>query len=199
MYRALIPRWIKRHFAAKLIASLRLRHARRWARSCVVLPRARLIWTRLNWRKAAAHAHWQERQHSPCPRAWRRYRCRAAKKDHAVLIMGTSIAFLILALRSGAVGVGLLARFAHRPAFVASRATAIFPPRSRLHARPSTAPANKTAPATAIVRRQRCACRSATLRKFDWRAWKPDLPSDGFRFGRVHLTLSAERALRGDG
>jgi hypothetical protein len=36
------------------------------------------------------------------------------KKDHAVLIMGASIAFLILALRSGAVGARFPARFAHR-------------------------------------------------------------------------------------
>jgi hypothetical protein len=59
--------------------------------------------------------------------------------------------FLILALRSGAVGVRFPARFAHRPAFAASRATAVFPPRSRLRARPSTAPANKNAPVPAIV------------------------------------------------
>ena len=59
-------------------------------------------------------------------------------------------------------------------------------------------PANKNTPATAIVRRQR-AYRSATLREFNWRAWKPDLPSSSFRFGRVPLMHSADRALRGDG
>ena len=134
----------------------------------------------------------------PPPSGSRRCPCRPAKKDHAVLIMGASIAFLILALRSGAVGVRLLARFAHRPVFAVSRTTAVFPPRSRLRARPSTAPANKNPPATAIVRRQR-AYRSATLREFNWRAWKPDLPSSGFRFGRVPLMHLADRALRGDG